>query len=532
MFVLNDLKTKIKKTGVGSNLYKGIHYVNNYLRIKINKILQNIQPPRKDYVEKAIKWIKNYTVETGGIIVSSKQKIAYPEVTGYFIPTLYQWGEKELAKDLIKWLISQQNEDGSFCAPNGIPYTFDTGQVIRGFVASLDDFPEVEKPLRKACDWVLSQIKPNGKLITPSKKDWGDIADERIHLYVLLPLIQAGIKLREQIYIDSAKHVLEYYKNYNDLIKFNTLSHFYGYIIEALFDLGEHQLAKEAMDGIVKIQKRDGRISAYKNSSWVCIPGMAQLAVVFYKLGMIENGDRALRFLEKTQNENGGFYGSLGIGANYFPFEEISWATKFFLDAYYWRIKASFEKKFDIFPETININDGRIQEIISFFGDLNNKKVIDVGCGKGRFIKELQSLFSKAEFYGIDISEKMLDFCPKKAKVSVGNILNINYPDETFDFVYCVEALEHAIRVEKAIQEMCRILKPGGKIVIIDKNLEKTGQLQIESWEQWFKQEQIIAILKNNRINARSKEITYEDYNQPDGLFIAWEGIKKNFLDD
>ncbi|MHA1372427.1 MAG: hypothetical protein ACTSRA_22225, partial [Promethearchaeota archaeon] len=61
MFVLNDLKTKIKKTGVGSNLYKGIHYVNNYLRIKINKILQNIQPPRKDYVEKAIKWIKNYT---------------------------------------------------------------------------------------------------------------------------------------------------------------------------------------------------------------------------------------------------------------------------------------------------------------------------------------------------------------------------------------------------------------------------------------------------------------------------------------
>jgi len=526
--IVSTFRKKSQEIGFLLTFKKGMYHLINHMKVKIRRIffLSNRQNSR-DHIESAINWLEDHYIRKKGIAISDKQRVSYIEVTGYCVPTLYQWGERKLARRLVKWLITQQNKDGSFSAPDGISYTFDTGQVIRGFVASLDDIPEVEKYLRKACDWVLSQIKPNGKLITPSKKEWGDIADERIHLYVLPPLIEAGKKLNEQKYIDAAKHVLNYYKGQKNLIEFNTLSHFYGYIIEALFDLGEYQLAKEAMNEIAKIQKIDGRIPAYKNSSWICIPGMAQLAVVFYKLGMVENGDRALRFLERIQNMNGGFYGSIGIGANYFPFEEISWAVKFFLDLYYWRIKASFNKNFDIFPKAIDINDGRIQEIISFFGNLNGKKIIDIGCGKGRFIKELKFLFPKAKFYGIDISEKMLHFCDcKEANFSVNNILNINYPERFFDYVYCVETLEHAIRIEKAIEEMVRILKPGGKIIIIDKNFKKMGQLQIDPWEQWFEPNQIVEIFLKNKIDVSFKEITYDKYKESDGLFIAWKGIK------
>lgn len=45
--------------------------------------------------------------------------------------------EKELANDLTICLMQQQNKEGSFSASDGTPNTFDTGQVVRGFVIAL-----------------------------------------------------------------------------------------------------------------------------------------------------------------------------------------------------------------------------------------------------------------------------------------------------------------------------------------------------------------------------------------------------------
>ncbi|MBN1639409.1 MAG: methyltransferase domain-containing protein, partial [Ignavibacteriales bacterium] len=482
----------------------------------------------KNSCEIAIRWLKNNQLENGGIITSSKQRTPYPEVTGYIIPTLCQWGEKGFAGDLTNWLIHHQNNDGSFSAPDGIPYTFDTGQVIRGFVAELDNLPEVEKPLRKACDWILTQVQLDGRLATPSTKMWGKIADDRIHIYVLSSLIKAGEKLNERKYIDAAQRILEYYKKKKELIEFNTLSHFYAYIIEALCDLDEKELAKEGMGQIATLQRKNGSIPAYKDVSWVCSPGLAQFAVIWYKLGMREYADKAMNYLEKIQNKCGGFYGSYGKEANYFPKEEISWAVKFFLDAYYWKIKTSFNQEVNIFPESIDENDGRVQEILTFFGNLNGKKIIDVGCGKGRFFRILKNKFSKSDLYGLDVSEKMLSFCPKEIKTVCGSILDIRYPDKYFDYVYCVETLEHSLRIENAIKEMVRILKPAGKIIIIDKNIAKVGVLKLESWEHWFEPKEIVNLLQKYGVKTCYKPITYEKHSQPDGLFIAWEGIKND----
>jgi malonyl-CoA O-methyltransferase len=479
---------------------------------------------------KAVEWFKNSRVKGEGIPISDEQHISYPEVTGYTIPTLYQWGEKEMARDLTYWLVHRQNEDGSFSAPDGTPYTFDTGQVVRGIAAALDDLCEVEKPLRRACDWIISQVRIDGRLDTPSTRMWGNIADDRIHLSVLPPLIEAGAKLSEPKYIDAAYRVLEYYKEKKDLAEFNTLSHFYAYIIEALCDLGETDLAKCGMGQVVKLQRKDGSVPAYQNVSWVCSAGLAQFAVIWYKLGMRASADNALEYLSNIQNRTGGFYGSYAKGANYFPREEISWAVKFFLDAYYWKIKTAFneETKVNIFPNTIDKSDGRVQEILSFFGDLSEKKVIDIGCGKGRFLRVLGAEFASAKLYGLDISEKMLGFCPEGAKTACGSILDIRYPDSYFDCVYCVETLEHALRTEIAIKEMVRILKPGGKIIIIDKNIAKLGELKLEPWEQWFGAEQIAQLLGQYGVEAHYKPIAYGKNSVLDGLFIAWEGIRKH----
>ncbi|MDD2891087.1 MAG: glycosyltransferase [bacterium] len=289
---------------------------------------------KENSYNKAFEWIKNNTIPEKGIIVSSKQRIPYPEVTGYFIPTLYQWEEKEFAKKLAFGLISLQQTDGSFCAPDGkTPYTFDTGQVIRGLLASLNYIPESEINIRKACDWILTQVQPDGRLATPSTEMWGNIIDDRIHLYVLSPLIEAGKKFNEIKYIEAANSVLKYYKKRRDLLEFNTLSHFYAYIIEALCDLGEIELAKKGMLKMANLQQKDGGIPAYTEVKWVCSTGVAQFAVIGYKLGIQKPANRAMGYLEKVQNPDGGFYGSYGKGASYFPDEEISWAVKFFMDA-------------------------------------------------------------------------------------------------------------------------------------------------------------------------------------------------------
>jgi len=477
--------------------------------------------------QRALDWLKKNIIAGEGIIVSSKKRYCYPEVTGYIIPTLYQCGEKELAGDLADWLVRRQNGDGSFSAPDGTPYTFDTGQVMRGFVAVLDDLPQLVEPLKKGCDWILTQVRPEGRLDTPSTKMWGSIADDRIHLYVLSPLLEAGEKLGEQKYINAACKVLEYYSGREGLIDFNTLSHFYAYIIEALCDLRRTDLAKTAMEQVAGLQRKDGSVPAYKEKGWVCLPGLAQFAVIWYKLGVFAPADKAMAYLEKHQNKNGGFNGSRGRGANYFPKEEISWGAKFFLDAYSLKIRAAFDREVDRFSDAIDENDGRVREILDFMGGLDKKRVLDVGCGKGRFLRVLKSRSPQSDLHGLDISEEMLAFCPEGTKCVSGSILDIKYPDRYFDAVYCVETLEHAVNTEKAVQEMARVLKPGGKMLIIDKNIEKRGKMRVEAWERWFKAEDVMDLLKKHGVTAQHKPIAYGKRSAPDGLFIAWEGVKE-----
>ncbi len=289
---------------------------------------------KKPSYERAMDWFKQHMVAGQGIIVHTKEPVPYPEVTGYFIPTLYNWGEQELARTCTRWLLSIQLPGGAFPAPDGVPYTFDTAQIMRGLCVALNDMDNIEAPLRKACDWMLTQIEPDGRLGTPSTELWTGIANDLIHTYALPPLVQAGKLLGVKEYEEAANFVLAYYKQQKDLVPFNRLSHFHAYAMEALCELGELELASRGMADVARCQRPDGSIPAYPDVEWVCSTGMAQYAIVWYTLGNKERADRALRYLEKIQNKSGGFYGSYGKGAKYIAGAEISWAVKYFLDAY------------------------------------------------------------------------------------------------------------------------------------------------------------------------------------------------------
>lgn len=194
------------------------------------------------------------------------------------------------------------------------------------------------------------------------------------------------------------------------------------------------------------------------------------------------------------------------------------------------RIRLAFDSQVDVFPKFIDKNEPRVRQILSFFGNLNGKRVLDAGCGKGRYLRVLKSKFKKSNLYGIDISKKMLEFCPKAAHTACASILDTSYPENYFDCIYCVEALEHTVNIGQTVKEMARVLKPGGKIIIIDKNRDVDRfvkmKLKPEPWERWFRPKEIMNLLQKYRINATYKFIPYDRRSLLYRLFIAWEGVK------
>lgn len=291
------------------------------------------QRKQKTGFDKAIGWFKAHRVPGQGIIVHTRHPVPYAEVTGYFVPTLYEWGEVELARSCTSWLVSAQRADGAFAASDGVPYSFDTAQVMRGLCAALTYGEPTADALRRAAEWMVGQVGKDGRLNTPSTELWGDIANDLIHIYAAFPLIRAGTLLGNPRYAEAGARMLAYYRAQEGLAPFNRLSHFHAYAMEALVELGEVALARRGMADVEHLQRRDGSVPAYPDVEWICSTGIAQYAVVWYRLGERSRADRALRYLESIQNHSGGFFGSYGKGAKYIPSAEISWAVKYFLDA-------------------------------------------------------------------------------------------------------------------------------------------------------------------------------------------------------
>ena len=497
---------------------------------------------------KSIQWIKGHTVDGNGICLTDRRMIVYPEVTGYYIPSLLEWGERDLAVSFASHLCIIQKEDGSwYDSADQAPYTFDTAQILKGLIAIHDLYPSAEDHIRKGCDWMLVQMQPDGRLTTPDKSAWGDdetYCSELIHLYCLTPLVEAGRIYGRQDYIDAAYKALDYYKaHYDAQIKsFSLLSHFYAYVMEGLCDMGETDLVRTAMDKLEqRYLTRHDDIPGLNSVRWVCSTGMFQLALVWYKLGERKRGDRLFDRALSYQNASGGWYGSYHAGNHkklftgikdkptYFPDQEISWVVKYFLDALAWKTKLGFEDAAPSFLDAIDKTDGRyllvrdrITAVMSEKEPISALVVCDVGCGKGRYLKNLVEDIPENDYYAVDLSETVMREIDCVKEKRSGRLTNIPYPDDMFDVTYTCEAIEHAIHLEGALRELLRVTRPGGVVVVVDKPEEKLGALQIDPWEQWVNDADMRDFADSHGAALEIiPSISYEN-GRDDGLFRAW----------
>jgi ubiquinone/menaquinone biosynthesis C-methylase UbiE len=100
--------------------------------------------------------------------------------------------------------------------------------------------------------------------------------------------------------------------------------------------------------------------------------------------------------------------------------------------------------------------------------------ILEVAPGPGYLAIEMAKL-GRYKIVGLDISEKFVEIAQKKAKEAgveidfrQGNVAQMPFEEEMFDFIICRSAFKNFAEPVMALDEMYRVLKVGGKALILD----------------------------------------------------------------
>ena len=140
--------------------------------------------------------------------------------------------------------------------------------------------------------------------------------------------------------------------------------------------------------------------------------------------------------------------------------------------------------KYDLMNDLMSLGTHRLwkKELIELINVQNNQKIIDVGSGTGDIGFEILK-HQKVHLTNIDISRKMLDIAKKKAhdknhkKITFieGDAENLPIENESVDYITIAYGFRNIANHEIALKEFFRVLKPGGKLGILDFSIPKSS---------------------------------------------------------
>jgi hypothetical protein len=318
---------------------------------------------------------------------------AYPETTGYIIPTLWDAFAlraderfRKAAIDAADWEIAIQLPGGATRAgyegdPDGfwrgepVPAAFNTGQVMQGWNRTFVETGESKylDAARRAADFLVDCVDDRGVFV----KGLSPGPTSRTRAYyarAAYGLAWTGVLADDQRYVDVARRHLEWvleqqrpngwvcYAGFGaQTVDDPTLTHPLAYVAEGLLEtgllLGDRRYidaSRRTASAVMHVcEKRGLFLPATVDHRFLsldrysCIPGNAQFACLWLRLGMMKDDLRLLntglkmvdwlKGIQSLHNENpgirGGLPGSWPIDGGYSIFFYVDWAAKFFADS-------------------------------------------------------------------------------------------------------------------------------------------------------------------------------------------------------
>src|SRR5262249_9880779 len=106
------------------------------------------------------------------------------------------------------------------------------------------------------------------------------------------------------------------------------------------------------------------------------------------------------------------------------------------------------------------------------FDKYAGKKLLEIGCGTGTDL--LQFARGGAVVTGVDLTPRSIEIAQRRLEIygqngqfSQGDAENLEFADESFDVVYSFGVIHHTPDTERAVQEIHRVLKRGGKAIVM-----------------------------------------------------------------
>jgi SAM-dependent methyltransferase len=132
-------------------------------------------------------------------------------------------------------------------------------------------------------------------------------------------------------------------------------------------------------------------------------------------------------------------------------------------------VATRFDDLHDRFKSEVAPTDYRLTALLEFLGPLSGLRILDLGCGKGRFASRLREC--GASVVGLDLSAAMLASARGLDRVR-GSVRRLPIAEGTFDAIVALEVFEHlpVTAVGAVLDEVRRVLKPEGRLAIVDKN--------------------------------------------------------------